>query len=230
MDTTVEIIPAIMPDDYDELVSSATLVLRKVNWVQIDVMDGKYTNSISWPYGKHGEHFENILKEDEGLPFWQELNYELDLMVSDPYTEALKWARSGVGRIVLHNKTLRKGNPEELIDELKNLGIEVGIAILPDENLEEIKNIVDRVDYVQFMGIEKVGFQNQEFSKGVVTKIVEFNNLYPDKIISVDGGVDSDTAGDLFDAGARRLVSGSYIFEGIPEDRISTLKELCLKN
>lgn len=229
MDTTVEIIPAIMPDNYDELASKASLVLRKVNWVQIDVMDGKYTGSISWPYGKNSENFENILNGDDGLPYWQELNYELDLMVSDPFTEAEKWARAGAGRIILHNKTLKNGDKKGLINELKSLGVEVGVAFLPNEEFSDEENFLNEIDFVQFMGIEKVGFQNQEFAVDVLKNISNFHKKYPEKIISVDGAVDLNTAKDLINAGASRLVSGSYVFEGIPEENIKTLKFLCLQ-
>jgi pentose-5-phosphate-3-epimerase len=119
MDTTVKIIPAIMPDDYEDLVAKAGLVKNKVDWVQIDVMDGKYTKSISWPYSSN-EHFNDILNGDEGLPFWENINYELDLMVQDPESEALKWVNAGAGRIILHLKTL-DNNFEILIDKLKRI-------------------------------------------------------------------------------------------------------------
>lgn len=227
MDTTVEIIPAIMPDDYTELVSSVNLVFKKVKWIQVDVMDGKYTNSISWPYGKHAEHFENILSEDEGLPHWEDINYELDLMVFNPYEESLKWARAGASRIVLHNKSLKNIDVFKLIDELKSLGTEVGVAILPDENYLNIENVLEKIDFVQFMGINRVGFQNQEFAENVLDNISEFHAKYPNKTIAVDGAVNSDTAKDLVNVGVSRLVVGSYIFEGIPEDRINHLKEIC---
>lgn len=229
MAITVEIIPAIMPDDYNELVSSINLVARKVDWVQIDVMDGKYTDSVSWPYGEHEEHFLNILKEDEGLPHWQDLNFEVDLMVSNPYEEVDKWIRAGAARVVLHWKSLQGGDFKKLIEDLKGLNIEVGIALLPSENFSVIEDVLDKIDFVQFMGIEKVGFQDQEFAEVVLENISEFHKKYPDKIISVDGAVDLDTAESLVGVGVTRLVSGSFIFDGVPADNILDLKNLVNK-
>lgn len=225
MDTTVKIIPAIMPNDFEDLKSKVNLVRHKVDWVQVDVMDGKYTGSYSWPYGVRWGHFKDIVNEDEGLPFWKDVDYELDLMVSDPFTEAPKWSKAGVGRMILHWKTISDGEYESLISELKDFGIEVGVALLPNENYTEIEHILDKIDFVQFMGIQKVGFQNQEFVVEVLNNIKDFHDKYPEKIISVDGGVDLSTAGKLVDVGVSRLVSGSFIFEGVPEDNIKDMED-----
>jgi ribulose-phosphate 3-epimerase len=222
MDTTIKIIPAIMPTDYEDLVSKAGLVKNKAEWVQIDVMDSKYTNSISWPYSNN-EHFLEILNGDEGLPFWENINYELDLMVNNPKTESLKWVTAGAARIILHLKTL-EDDFEELINELKNLGVEVGIAILPNEDYSKIEKILDKIDFIQFMGIQNVGFQNQEFAEEILEQIKNFHDKYPEKIISVDGGVGVDTAKKLAEAGVKRLVSGSFVFSGNVEENIKELR------
>lgn len=222
MDTTVKIIPAIMPKDYEDLVSKSALLRHKVDWVQIDVMDGNYTRSVSWPYDK-SHHFSEILNQEEGLPFWEDFDYELDLMVKNPGEEAFKWVDAGASRIILHLKTLDGVNIENLIDELKNLNVEVGIALLPNEDYSLIESIIDKIDFIQFMGIEKVGFQNQDFAVEVLDNIKDFRAKYPEKIISIDGAVDLSTAKKLVDAGANRLISGSFIFEGIPEDNINDM-------
>lgn len=223
MDTTIKIIPAIMPNDYEDLESKVNLVRNKVDWVQVDVMDGKYTGSYSWPYGVRWKHFEEMVNGDEGFPYWKDVEYELDLMVSEPYVEALKWVSTGIGRIVLHWKTISEGDYVNLISQLKDAGIEVGVALLPTESYSEIESILDKIDFVQFMGIKKVGFQNQPFAPEVLDNIRNFREKYPEKIISVDGAVDMSTAKDLVDAGANRLVSGSFVFEGSAEDNIDDL-------
>jgi len=63
------------------------------------------------------------------------------------------------------------------------------------------------------MGIAEIGHQGEPFDERVIEKIVDFRERFPGVIISVDGGVDVDTAPELAEAGARRLVSGSGIFE-----------------
>ncbi len=224
MDTTVKIIPAIMPNDYEELVSKSVLLRHKVDWVQIDVMDGGYTPSFSWPYKKH-HHFEEILNQEEGFPYWKDFDYEIDLMVKKPDEEAFKWIEAGASRIILHLKTMSKIDPEKLVDDLKGMGVEVGVALVLDEDYSRIENFIDKFDLVQFMGIKKVGFQKQKFEKGILKNIEDFRKKYPEKIISVDGGVNLDTAKSLVDAGANRLVSGSFVFIGSPDENIEHLLE-----
>lgn len=216
-----------MPDDYEDLVSKASLVRNKVDWVQVDVMDGKYTSSVSWPY-EHNEHFSKILNQDEGLPFWEDLNYEIDLMVESPDEKVEDWIDAGAARIILHLKTLHNIDISDLVHHIKSLGVEVGIAVLPGEDYSSIEEEMDNLDFVQFMGIKNVGFQNQEFAGEILDQIREFHEKYPSKIISIDGGVDLDTAKDLVDAGADRLVSGSFIFEGSPEDNINEIKKVLM--
>ena len=69
------------------------------------------------------------------------------------------------------------------------------------------------IDFVQFMGIDNVGFQGQEFDDRVLEKISDLRGEYPNIQISVDGGVGFDNAADLISAGATRLISGSAVFE-----------------
>src|SRR3989338_570743 len=136
----MEIIPAIMPKNLDDLNKKYSQVKGLANIVQIDVMDGKFVSSISWPY-----------IEDDGKP-------------------------------------------------------------LP-------------IDFAQFMGIEKIGFQGQLFDERVLGKIADLRERFPKVIISVDGGVNMKNAPRLIKAGANRLVSGSTIFESDNiKDAIEKLK------
>ena len=45
-----EIVPAIIAKDFAELERKIKLVEPYVNWVQLDVMDGKFAPEKSWPY------------------------------------------------------------------------------------------------------------------------------------------------------------------------------------
>ncbi|MBX4211051.1 ribulose-phosphate 3-epimerase, partial [Candidatus Parcubacteria bacterium] len=90
--------------------------------------------------------------------------------------------------------------------------IELGVAINPDTPNEKIAPYIKDVDFVQCMGIAKIGFQSQPFDTRVLDKIRSLRLAYPDLIISVDGGVSLETAPKLVEAGCNRLVSGSVIF------------------
>src|SRR3990167_4611729 len=81
----VEIIPAIMPRSLVDLTEKMSLVKGLVPLVQIDVMDGVFVPEAGWPYTAGGpQEFSKFSDEGEGLPFWEEVDVEVDLMVSDP--------------------------------------------------------------------------------------------------------------------------------------------------
>ena len=87
-----------------------------------------------------------------------------------------------------------------------------------NEEVYELLSEVDNegapaIDFVQFMGIENIGYQGEPFDERVFEKIRELRERFPDTIISVDGGVSLENADKLIEAGANRLVSGSAIFE-----------------
>ena len=77
------------------------------------------------------------------------------------------------------------------------------------------------------MGIAKIGYQGQPFDGQVIQKIQDLRKQYPEVTISVDGGVNFETAPKLIEAGATRLVSGSTILQSNnPEKTIEQLKQI----
>ncbi len=225
----IEIIPAILPKDLEDLRDKMAQVSGLAPLVQIDICDGKFVPSKTWPYVKGGmDEFAMIITEDEGFPFWDSLDLEIDLMVRNPEEIVHNWVKAGAKRIVLHLESAP--NILEIIEKLRaeygtakeeSFGLEIGVALdirTPNEEVYEILDMIDDegdsiIDFVQFMGIDNVGFQGQEFDDLVLEKISDLRNLYPNIPISVDGGVGFDNAADLISAGATKLISGSAIFE-----------------
>lgn len=205
-----EIIPAILPRDFSELSEKIELMKGFVKTIQIDVCDGQFTPSASWPYRKRDDSFEKILQEDEGLPGWKQLNFEIDLMTNRPEEAVSDWVSAGATRVIIHAEA--RGNVEEAIALLSNR-VEIGLALNIETPLSIIEPYADKIQFLQCMGIDNIGFQGQAFNYKIMEKIVELRKLYPDLPISVDGGVSLETGPELLRAGASRLVVGSAIFE-----------------
>lgn len=220
----VEIIPAVMPDTFEDIVSDVARVRGAAQWVQLDVMDGRLTQSISWPYAPGSKHFEAIVADEEGLPFWEDVNYEVDLMILNPFVDAEQWIDAGVARIILHHASLGHGNARELIERLRARGTEVVLALLPTDDVSAVAPLADCLDGVQCMGIIRVGFQGEPFDARAYDLVRELRAAYSDLPISIDGGVNDETAPQLIAAGATRLVSGSFIFDS--EDAKASIAEL----
>lgn len=200
----MDIIPAILPKDFNELEDKVNLVKGFVDTVQIDICDGQFTQTATWPYKKNDDHFAAILEEQEGLPGWDSLDFEIHLMVNNPEEIISEWITAGAKRIIIHPKTTQK--LEECMKLMEGV-VEIGFAFDIDEPVE----IVDGVDFIQLMGISHIGVQGEPFNDNVIEKVAEVRDMYPMVPVSVDGGVNLDTAIELINAD--RLVIGSAIFE-----------------
>jgi len=221
-ESNIEIIPAILADDFEQLQDQIELVKLNTKRIQIDICDGQFTPSATWPYRKPDNNFEMLIREDLALPGWEKIDYEFDLMVNKPETVVDDWVLAGASRIVLHIES--KGNIKEAIEKL--LGrVEIGIALNIDTPVKMINDamINDQIQFIQLMGIDHIGFQGQEFDAKVIDKITEVKRAFPDLDISIDGGVSLENAQSLIDAGATRLIVGSAIFEA--ESPLGALEE-----
>jgi len=154
--------------------------------------------------------FHRIASEEEGMPFWDEFFFEVDLMVQEPEKYIDEIINAGFRRVILH---LRSSDVlHDIIDQLHSFDIEVGIAIGLDDDPELIEPYVEKVDVIQCMGIAHIGKQGELFDARVLAHISTLRGLYPDSIICIDGGVTTENAPLLVGAGADRLISGSAIF------------------
>ncbi len=210
----IEIIPAVMPKNYEDLVEKMGLFAGVVPLIQLDIMDNKFVKARTWPYNPGDSQFEKfalIVAEEEGMPEWDFLDFEVDLMIVNPETEVQKWVTAGAQRIIVHVESMtdfeiiRKVVPEGLI--------ELGLAINTTTPLSVLDPYLDRIDFVQCMGIEKIGFQGEGFDERVLEHVRVLRASRPEMPISIDGAVNFETAKRLVDAGATRLVSGSAILK-----------------
>lgn len=212
-----ELIPAIMPESFDDIAVMTGLVRHDVSMVQLDLMDGNYVPEKTWPYvlNKIGRMVE-IEGEDNGFPLWEEMNYELDLMVARPELRLDDWLATGASRIVFHYGSVHDWEPIRNLDPTIRSFVQIGLGIVISDNLEDIFALLDEdvFDYVQCMGIEHIGYQGEPFNEQILPVISAIKERYPDMNISVDGGVSLASIAILKDAGANRFVSGSGVYGG----------------
>lgn len=225
-----EIIPAIMPQDFFDLQKKLERLANATSLVQIDVMDGKFVPARNWPYGKEDQNFAHILSQEEGMPFWDDLDFEVDLMVEKPEEKIEDWVVAGAKRFVVHYESVPDFEKflewyEKQYGPLDTLSLspELGVAIGIETSIEKILPFLSRTHFIQLMGIAKIGYQGEPFDERVLEKISTLRKIAPDCTISVDGGVNFYTAPRLIDSGADRLVVGSAISES--QNVIDTVRE-----
>ena len=56
---------------------------------------------MTWPF-PDDQHFAAILGEQEGMPFWEDIDFELDLMVADAVSNFNIYTKLGPKRIIFH--------------------------------------------------------------------------------------------------------------------------------
>lgn len=213
-----EIIPAILSDNFENLRMEVSQVANLVKTVQIDICDGKFTPSASWPMRQSDKaSIQGILDEEEGLPYWDRIDFEFDLMVYNAEEHFEFFTRLGAKRIVFHleaeNDLHKFKEFLEGIDMYTRENLEIGVAINTTTDIEEIDSLVSNIDFVQCMGIENIGMQGEPFDNRVLEQIKKLRAKYNELIISVDGSVNEETAPNLIKVGANRLVIGSALWK-----------------
>lgn len=228
----MEIIPAIMPKSFEDMRNKMAQVFEIVPLVQLDIMDGFFVADKTFPFfDKDRGDMARILAQEDGLPYWNEIDVELDLMVKYAHKDFATFVAFGPKRIIFHIEA--EGNTEEFKDFLEAIdmytreNIEIGVAINNDTSIEDIYPLIPHLSFVQCMGIAQIGLQGEEFDERVLKRITILKEKFPNLDISVDGSVNKNTILALKEAGANRFVVGSAIFGSVfPEDEIAELQEI----
>ena len=222
----IKVVPAIIPHNKEQLEGEIKKVSSFANLVQIDISDGIFTGVKTWPYnGRDTDFFEKLRKEEEGWPDWEEVDFEIHLMVRNPEEVVLDWIHTGASVIVIHIESTE--NIQKIIDICNENFVSVGIAIKPSTDFSLLSKFISEVDFVQVMGSDALGRHGVELDLRVISKIKSLRNENPELVIAIDIGVTDDTAPVLIEAGINKLVSGGEILNADnPEEVYSELSNL----
>ncbi len=205
----IQIIPTIIAKDFQELNEKIKKIESYVEWAQLDVMDGKFVNNLTWNNPADLKNLET------------NLNLEAHLMINDPEEVIDQWIKSGVKRIIFHYEATDKH--QEIIEKIKKSGLEVGLAINPETSISILDDLIEQIDLVLIMTVNP-GFGGQGFLNESVDKIKQLREKYKDVKIGVDGGINLETAPKVIKAGANILAVGTAIFKSNNIEQ--TIKEL----
>ncbi|MCF6148159.1 MAG: ribulose-phosphate 3-epimerase [Candidatus Kuenenia sp.] len=187
-----------------------------IDLIHIDVMDGHFVPNITM-----GPFIVKGIKSITKVPL------DIHLMIEHPgrYVEAFAEAAESNGIITFHIETVQ--NPKEIITQIKNTGMKVGVSLNPDTPTEMVENFLDQVDMVLVMSVNP-GFAGQKFIPKALPKIARLRNIAPDKMdIQVDGGVIPENISQVVKQGANVIVAASAIFKtNDPGNAIKSLKQI----
>ncbi len=195
------IAPSLLAADWSDIDKEIEqLTHPSIKWVHFDVMDGKFVPAITY----NPEQMKQVSKHTR-------FHHDVHLMVVDPITQAKKYAAAGAKSITFHYEAAEC--VKTTIQEIKKLGVQVGISLKPNTDAKLIKPYLNDIDILLVMSVEP-GKGGQGFIKGSLERIAEFAKLKNNHnfIIAVDGGIKDFNSKEIIEAGADVLVVGSYIF------------------
>jgi ribulose-phosphate 3-epimerase len=215
-----DIVPAILEKDFGEIKNKLTFLRGKTKYVQLDICDGIFVPSQTWPFATGGfedSDFLKIMDEEEGLPFWEDFDFEFDLMVENAVENFDAYFKLGPKRMIFHldaQKNLEKfENFLEGLDMYARDNVELGLAFKPNDDLEIVSKLSHKVDFLHCMGSDRLGFQGELFSPKALENIKFLKKNLPGIVISVDIGINLENAETILNAGADRLTVGSSIWK-----------------
>ncbi len=168
----------------------------------LDVMDGHFVPNISF-----GPALVAAVRKRTSLPL------DLHLMVERPSGLVGAFHSAGANTLVFHVEA--KAKPGELVQKIHDLGGQVGMAIKPETPLASLEPWIDRLDQVLVMSVNP-GFSGQRFLPEALPKLEQARSrlveLGSSADLSIDGGVDPQTAVAAAKAGATFFVCGNSVF------------------
>ncbi len=210
------VVPAVLPSSRKDLEEKLAIFasIPLVSRVQIDIVDGRFASPASWPYSAP-PGFQSRIE----LPALDRIAYEIDLMCFDAAEAVEAWAALGATHFTFHVESVTD-LPRLLTSLRKRYGvgngfapslISFGLALNVATDSALIESCLGDIEYVQFMGIARIGRQGQLFDERVFEKVRIFHSRHPECPMQVDGGVSFETARKLLALGVSNLVVGSAL-------------------
>ena len=212
------IAPSMLASDFGNLKSEVIMVNNsEADWFHLDVMDGMFVPNISY-----GIPIIQAIKKYAKKPL------DVHLMIEKPERYIDDFAEVGADIITVHYEATV--HLHRTLNKISNAGCKAGIVLNLTTPISVLEDIIDQCYMVLLMSINP-GFGGQKFEEMTYRKIKNLRKMIDDKklntLIEIDGGVTTNNAQQILNAGADVLVAGSSIFKSNNHKKtISLLKKI----
>jgi ribulose-phosphate 3-epimerase len=194
--------PSILACDFARLGEEVADVTRAgADWIHCDVMDGHFVDNISF-----GSAFVEAAARNTNLPL------DVHLMITNPDRYLDRYLP------VAHTVDIHLEADADVPETLKRIraaGKKAGLAINPHTPIGSIDPYLGQFDLLLVMTVEP-GFGGQPFMEDMLPKIRAAAEMRDkaalDFRITVDGGINVETARKCREAGANIMVAGTSVF------------------
>lgn len=196
----IPILPSTLCFNMNDVNTYTMFASGGISMIHVDIMDGFYVDKIA-----------GGIDELSTIRTNTNAHLHVHLMTESPSVWACDAINAGADTIIVSTNT---SGVRDAINIIKKAGKRCGIALNPESSVEILIPILKDIDEIMVMAVNP-GATGQEFDPRILQKIKILD--YTRKkhglryLISVDGGINPETAKLCWNAGANLLVSGSYL-------------------
>lgn len=193
------IAPSILSADFSRLREEILDVdTSGSDWIHVDVMDGHFVPNLTI-----GPPVIHSIRKITKLPL------DVHLMIHEPAKSLDQYRKAGADFITVHFEAC--SDVSTTLKQIRSGGAKVGISLKPKTDAKVLEPFLGMLDLILIMTVEP-GFGGQEFMPEMLRK-VEFLRPRFSGLISVDGGINLETAKLAAQSGVDVFVAGSAIFK-----------------
>lgn len=192
--------------EYQKIADYALQMQGQADFLHCDVMDGEFVKNKTYDAQlvySINQHSLTML--------------DVHLMCNEPLKIINDYLKAGANIITFHYEAFKNKNDiVEALNKIKEGKALAGLAFSPKTKVSDIKVYIHDFDVILVMSVEP-GESGQKFMPEALEKIKELNKLREENgykfKIEVDGGINAENVGEIIEAGADMIVSGSFVYK-----------------